>query len=151
MKLVYSRWLASHSEASKNDSRLCVDLDDAAGLEMLHHMNIDHVTWECDYPHSDTVWPNVPEYLWASVNALPRETIDKITHLNALREYGFDPFTAMGGRDNCTVGALRVLGKDVDVSPRVGLGGLKTDSMDTVGKARRPVTSGEIMRMFAAA
>src|SRR5690606_7164951 len=30
-------------------------LDDEAGLELLHHMNEDRVTWECDYPHSDTL------------------------------------------------------------------------------------------------
>ncbi len=130
---------------------ICCFIDDQFGLKNLDYLNENMVAYECDYPHSDTVWPNVPEYLWASVNGLPKTTIDKITHLNVMREYNFDPFAAMGGRDNCTVGALRVLGKDVDVSPRVGLGGLKTDSMDIVGKARRPVTSGEIIRMFAAA
>ena len=46
---------------------------------------------------------------------------------------------------------LRELGKDVDVSPRHNLGGLKTDSMDAIGQARRPVTSGDIERMFASA
>ena len=126
-------------------------IDDQFGIKNLEYMNADMVCYECDYPHSDTVWPNVPEYLWASVNALSKSTIDKITHLNAIREYSFDPFAAMGGRDNCKVGHLRELGKHVDVSPRHNLGGLKTASMDAVGKARKPVTSGEIERMFASA
>jgi len=39
----------------------------------------------------------------------------------------------------------------VDVSPRANLGGLKTDSMNLVGEARRPVTSHEIKKMFASA
>ena len=80
-----------------------------------------------------------------------KETIDKITHLNVLREYSFDAFALNGGRENCTVGYLRELGKHVDVSPRHNLGGLRTDSMDAIGKARRPVTSGDIERMFASA
>jgi hypothetical protein len=49
------------------------------------------------------------------------------------------------------VGRLRELGKHVDVSPRHNLGGLSAAAVDTVGKARRPVTSGDIQRMFASA
>ena len=124
-------------------------IDDQFGLKNLEYMNEDMVCYECDYPHSDTVWPNTPEYLWACVNNLPKEKIDKVTHLNAMRLLNYDPFEQLGGRDKCTVGHLRELGKDVDVSPREGLGGLKTESMDAVGKARRPVTSGEIKQMFA--
>lgn len=130
---------------------ICCFIDDQFGIKNLDYMNSDMVAYECDYPHSDTVWPNVPEYLWASVNGLPKDTIDKITHRNVMREYGFDAFALNGGRENCTVGHLRELGKDVDVSPRHNLGGLKTDSMDALDKARRPVTSGEIQKMFASA
>lgn len=126
-------------------------IDDQFGIKNLEYMNEDMVLYECDYPHSDTVWPNTPEYLWASVNAMDQKLIDKITHQNAMRLMNYHPFEALGGREKCTVGALRELGKHVDVSPREGLGGLRTDSMDLVGKARRPVTSGEIMKMFASA
>lgn len=125
-------------------------IDDQFGLKNLEYMNEQMVSWECDYPHSDTVWPNCPEYLWASVNSLPKQTIDNITHLNVMREYSYDPFTLLG-RENCTVGALRAQAGHVDITPREGLGGLKTESMDAVGKARRPVTSGEVMKMFARA
>jgi hypothetical protein len=130
---------------------ICCFIDDQFGVKNLEYMNTDMVAYEVDYPHSDTVWPNCPEYLWASVNALDPAVINKITHENIMREYSYDPFPAMGGKQNCTVEALRILGKDVDVSPREGLGGLKTESMDLVGEARRPVTSGEIMKMFASA
>lgn len=126
-------------------------IDDQFGIKNLDYMNADMVAYECDYPHSDTVWPNVPEYLWASVNGLDRAVIDKITHENVMREYSFDAFAHNGGRANCTVGHLRELGKDVDVSPRHNLGGLKTESMDAIGKARRAVTSGDIEKMFASA
>jgi predicted TIM-barrel fold metal-dependent hydrolase len=125
-------------------------IDDKVGIENLHHMNIDMVTWECDYPHSDTLWPNCPEYLWESVKNIDKEIVDKITHLNVMREYSFDPFAILG-RENCTVGALRELGKDVDVSPRTNLGGRKTDSMTVDVANRKPVTSGEIIKMLAPA
>jgi len=126
-------------------------IDDKFGLENLRFMNEDMITWECDYPHSDTVWPNCPEYLWNCVKDLPRQTIDKVTHLNAMRLFNYDPFTQLGGRQNCTVGALRALAGHVDVSPRVGMGGLETEGMKVAAEERRPITSGEINRMMASA
>ncbi|MDO7842330.1 amidohydrolase family protein [Sphingomonas immobilis] len=126
-------------------------IDDQFGLKSLDYMNTDMVCYEADYPHSDTLWPNCPEHLWVSLLGQPKEVIDKLTHLNAMKLLNYDPIEAMGGRENCTVGALRYLGRDVNVEPREGLGGLKTESMNLVGEARRPVTSGEIMAMFASA
>ena len=32
-------------------------IDDSVGIENRHHLNIDNITWECDYPHSDSTWP----------------------------------------------------------------------------------------------
>ena len=76
--------------------------------------------------------------------------IDKITHQKVMREFSYDPITAMGGREKCTVGALRALARHVDVTTRANLGGLKTASMDQTGTDRRPVTSGDIRRMLPA-
>jgi predicted TIM-barrel fold metal-dependent hydrolase len=121
-------------------------LDDEAGLQLLSHMNENQVTWECDYPHSDCLWPKCPERLWETVRGLPDATIDKITHQNALKLYRFDPFPVMGGRQNCTVAALRELGKNVDITPRAGLGGAKPRRDD--GKT---VTSGDMARLMAGA
>ena len=46
--------------------------------------------------------------------------IDRITHLNAMRHYSYDPFTVLGGKENCTVGALRqkAMGHDVSIQSR---------------------------------
>ena len=118
-------------------------IDDAFGLQSLGFLNTDMVTWECDYPHSDTVWPYCPEELWKSIKHLPKETIDKITHLNTMREFSFDPISLLG-RENCTVGALRAQAQHVDTELRSGLGGLNPSKGDG-----RPVTSGEVMKMFA--
>jgi hypothetical protein len=126
-------------------------IDDQFGVDNLDYMSEDMVMWECDYPHSDTVWPNCPEYLWACVNQLPSGVIDKITHQNAMKQFQFDVYDMLGGRENCTVGALREQAKHVDVSPRHGLGGLNAGAERLVKDARRPITSGEIQQMFASA
>ncbi|MCY1450702.1 hypothetical protein D9M71_675280 [compost metagenome] len=52
----------------------------------------------------------------------------------------------MGGRDKCTVSALRALATDVDTTPKSygGPAPLKD------GEVRRRVTSGDIIKMFTA-
>jgi len=91
-------------------------IDDAAGLEQRDKVGIDSICWEADYPHSDSTWPTSPEYLWKSIQGLPDEDIEKITHTNAMRHFRFDPF-AVRPKEQCTVGALRAGAADVDVAP----------------------------------
>jgi hypothetical protein len=37
-------------------------IDDVAGLKMRHDIGIGNITWECDYPHSDSYWPHSRRY-----------------------------------------------------------------------------------------
>jgi hypothetical protein len=67
---------------------------------------MDNITWECDYPHSDTTWPNAPELAMRYMAGLTDEEIDKITHLNAMRHFRYDPFAHIP-REQATAGALR--------------------------------------------
>ncbi len=90
-------------------------IDDAVGVEARAHLNLDMITWECDYPHSDSTWPESPELLGEALVEVPDDEVDKITHLNAMRIFRFDPF-AVRPREKCTVGALRAEAADVDVS-----------------------------------
>jgi hypothetical protein len=92
-------------------------IDDASGLEQRHRVGVDQMTWECDYPHSDSTWPNSPELVGKTLHGIPDDEIDKITHLNAMRVYQFDPF-AVRPREKCTVGALRAEAADVDIAIR---------------------------------
>src|SRR5258707_509346 len=39
-------------------------IDDAFGLKNLEDIGEDMVAYECDYPHSDSLWPEVPERLY---------------------------------------------------------------------------------------
>jgi predicted TIM-barrel fold metal-dependent hydrolase len=92
-------------------------IDDASGLELRHRVGVDSITWECDYPHSDSTWPHSPELLGKTLNGIPKDEVDRITHLNAMRVFKFDPF-AVRPREQCTVGALRSEASDVDISVR---------------------------------
>ncbi len=121
-------------------------IDDPVGVGLRHKVGLETICWECDYPHSDSTWPEAPERLWKSLEGVPDAEIDAITHANALREFRFDPFAAMGGRDACRVGALRAQAKDVDLSLIRGAGGKAPTEGDP-----RPVTAGDITRQLATA
>jgi predicted TIM-barrel fold metal-dependent hydrolase len=92
-------------------------IDDPAGLKLLPDVGIDMVTWECDYPHSDSAWPNAPEAFMKTAGHLSDGDINKITHENANRIFQFDPF-AVRPKAESTVAALRAQATDVDVVTR---------------------------------
>ena len=92
-------------------------IDDPTGLKLIDDVGLDMVTWECDYPHSDSAWPTAPEVFMKSIGNLSDDAINKITHENAMREFQFDPF-AHRPKEQCTVGALRAESADVDVVTR---------------------------------
>jgi predicted TIM-barrel fold metal-dependent hydrolase len=93
-------------------------IDDKFGVASREYLNLDHVMWECDYPHSDSTWPFSPEQLATNVVGVSDDDLDKITHLNAMRHFQYDPFSALGGRERCTVGALRAQAAGHDVELR---------------------------------
>ena len=94
-------------------------ITDPSGLEARHRIGIDIIAWECDYPHTDTTWPESPEYAWKEfqeANCAPDE-IHKMTWENACRFFDWDPFEHTK-KEDATVGALRAQAraKNVDVS-----------------------------------
>lgn len=119
-------------------------IDDQFGLENLHRIGEDNVAYECDYPHSDTVWPESADRLLATFGGISDPIIDKISHGNALRLFNFDAFGKMGGRENCTVGALRKAAAHVNTAPQ-SFGG---PAPLAPGEVARRVTSGDITKMF---
>ncbi len=120
----HHRWTGTdfgdqHPSEVFRDRVLTCFIDDETGLELRNKIGIDNLAWECDYPHSDTTWPQSPEVLMKSFVAagVADDEIDKISWENACRFYGFDPF-AYRTRQECTVGALRAQASDVDTTPR---------------------------------
>jgi len=98
---------------------LCCFIEDRVGVQLLDHFNIDNVCWESDYPHSDSSWPDAPERLETLFAGLDREVIEKVTHLNAMRHFHFDPFSSRP-RERCTAGSLRSEATHVDTVTHVG-------------------------------
>ncbi|GAA4994557.1 amidohydrolase family protein [Yinghuangia aomiensis] len=94
-------------------------ISDSLGVKLRHEIGIDNIAWECDYPHSDSMWPNAPEELSEVLTQhdVPDADTDKMTHLNAMRWYSFDPFAHIP-REQATVGALRAAAAGHDVSIR---------------------------------
>lgn len=121
-------------------------IDVAFGLQNIDYIGEDMISYECDYPHSDTLWPEAPERLWPTINHLTDTQIDKITHLNGMRFFRFDPF-AHYKKEELTVAALRAkaAAKGVDTTPR-STGGDRPVEEGT----KRPVTSGDLVKMFKA-
>ncbi len=99
------------------DHFLACFITDPSGLEAQHRIGVDILAWECDYPHTDTTWPESPELLWRELQAAETtdENIEKITWKNALRFFDWDPFTHMP-KDQSSVGALRALAANVDTT-----------------------------------
>ncbi|WP_317929587.1 amidohydrolase family protein [Halioxenophilus sp. WMMB6] len=121
-------------------------IDDAFGLDNLKYLNEDLIAYECDYPHSDTLWPEVPEFLWKTLKGLTDVQIDKITHLNAMNYFNFDLFKH-NKREDLTVAALRAqaAAAGVDTTPKSAGG----ESPLAAGEEPRRITSGDLMKMFA--
>jgi Amidohydrolase len=117
------------SEVFLDRVALCF-IDDEFGVQSRHRLNLDMVTWECDYPHSDSTWPLAPETLDVYLDGLPDDEITKITHENAMRLYSFDMFSHIS-KEDLTVGALRSQAADVDLGFRSSER-LKKTGTDTV-------------------
>jgi predicted TIM-barrel fold metal-dependent hydrolase len=102
------------------DHILACYITDPSGLELRHRIGIDIIAWECDYPHTDTTWPQSPEFAWKEFEdaGCGDSDIQKITWENSCRFFDWDPFKHTP-KDQATVGALRSLAKDVDTT-RIG-------------------------------
>jgi len=117
-------------------------IDDEFGIKNRHEIGVDTMTWECDYPHSDTTWPKAPEVLSRCFKDVPDAEIDKITHENAMRHFNFDPFAHIP-RAQCTVGALRAQATDVDMTLLANVGGNPAER-----EAGQVITTADIMRQM---
>ncbi|MBY8859974.1 amidohydrolase [Nocardia sp. CA2R105] len=104
------------SEVFREHTVACY-VTDKTSLKLRHEIGIDNIAWECDYPHSDSIWPNAPEFVLDELQAVDADDsdIDKITWQNACRFLNWDPFAHIP-KEQATVGALRAQAKDVDTS-----------------------------------
>jgi predicted TIM-barrel fold metal-dependent hydrolase len=58
-------------------------IDDEAGLKNRHDIGIDRITFESDYPHSDSNWPNSRARAAEVLANIPDHEVYRIVELNA--------------------------------------------------------------------
>jgi predicted TIM-barrel fold metal-dependent hydrolase len=101
------------------DHSLACYVTDPTALKVREDIGIDIIAWECDYPHSDSIWPDAPEFVHAELAGADCSDaeIHQITWENSCRFFGWDPFQHIS-RSDATVGALRASATDVDTTIR---------------------------------
>ncbi|MHB1890535.1 MAG: amidohydrolase family protein, partial [Acidimicrobiales bacterium] len=64
--------------------------DDPHGLRSVEEIGVDNITYESDYPHSDSTWPRTREVAERQMAHLDDEARRKIVRGNAIRLFGLD-------------------------------------------------------------
>jgi len=62
-------------------------MKDRIGVELRHHMNLDHIMWSTDYPHTGSEWPNSRAQIESLLRGLPRAEVKKLLHDNVKALY----------------------------------------------------------------
>ena len=75
------------------DHILACFITDPSGLDARHRIGMDIIAWECDYPHTDTTWPESPEFAWKEFqdSGCTDAEINQITWENTCRFFDWDP------------------------------------------------------------
>jgi predicted TIM-barrel fold metal-dependent hydrolase len=63
---------------------------DTVGMDLRHRMNVDHLMWSTDYPHSGSDWPNSRVTLERVFRDVPRDLVKRMIHTNCKELYGLD-------------------------------------------------------------
>jgi predicted TIM-barrel fold metal-dependent hydrolase len=63
---------------------------DTVGLELRHRLNLDHVMWSTDYPHTGSDWPNHRVTIERLFRGILANDVKKMLHGNCKALYGLD-------------------------------------------------------------
>lgn len=64
-------------------------IDDEHGIRSRHEIGVDRITWECDYPHSDSLWPGSRERATEVFANVPDDEVHRMVELNARELFNF--------------------------------------------------------------
>jgi predicted TIM-barrel fold metal-dependent hydrolase len=64
-------------------------ISDEFGIENRHHIGVERICVEIDYPHSDSVWPNSRKVLTETLREVPDDEVHRIVELNAREVFNF--------------------------------------------------------------
>ncbi len=65
-------------------------IDLTSSLVLRHHIGVDHIVVESDYPHADSTWPDTAARAEAALADLPSDEVDGICWRNAARLFDFE-------------------------------------------------------------
>lgn len=63
---------------------------DTVGMDLRHRMNVDHMMWSTDYPHSGSDWPDSRVTIERVFRDVPVGEVKKMLHTNCKALYGLD-------------------------------------------------------------
>ena len=63
---------------------------DRSGIELRHRLNVDHLMWSTDYPHSGTDWPDSTVSIERVFHGVPKAEVRRMLHENCRRLYALD-------------------------------------------------------------
>jgi hypothetical protein len=125
------------SEVFREHTLACY-VTDPTTLKLRNEIGIDNIAWECDYPHSDSIWPTAPEFVLNELNGAGATDpeIDKITWQNASRFFNWDPFAVIP-KEKATVGACAPPRRTSRRLPSPGPSGLAATPRSTASRPDR--------------
>jgi predicted TIM-barrel fold metal-dependent hydrolase len=65
-------------------------ITDDIGVKLRHEIGIDRITWECDYPHSDSRWPKSRSTAEEAFAEVPDAEVLAIVQANAASLFKLD-------------------------------------------------------------
>ena len=66
---------------------------DTVGIDLRHRLNLDHIMWSSDYPHSGSDWPNSRVTIERNFRGVPKDQVKKMLHDNCKHLYRLDHVT----------------------------------------------------------
>jgi predicted TIM-barrel fold metal-dependent hydrolase len=63
---------------------------DTVGMDLRHRLNLDHLMWSSDYPHTGCDWPNSRVTIERNFRGLPKGEVKRMMHDNCKRLYKLD-------------------------------------------------------------
>ena len=94
------------SQVARDHFSFCF-ISDRAGVEQRDAIGIDSITWECDYPHSDSSWPNSPESVAKQLAGVRRRRSSTSSPTRTRCGSTSTTRSRTVPKEQCTVGALR--------------------------------------------
>lgn len=61
-----------------------------ANVPLRHHIGVDNIMWQSDYPHTTSTYPDSWKYVERTLQGVPEEERRKILYENAIRVYRLD-------------------------------------------------------------